>query len=44
MTLTLSNHLAADSAYRALRRDVFDGLQSTPEIVAAQMVLRFGGQ
>ena len=27
MTLTLSNHLAADSAYRALRRDVFDGLQ-----------------
>lgn len=31
MTLTLSNHLAADSAYRALRRDVFDGLQKTPK-------------
>jgi L-histidine Nalpha-methyltransferase len=31
MTLTLSNHLAADSAYHALRRDVFDGLQQTPK-------------
>ena len=31
MTLTLSNHLAADSAYHALRRDVFDGLQKTPK-------------
>jgi L-histidine Nalpha-methyltransferase len=31
MTLTLSNHLAADSAYHALRRDVFDGLQRTPK-------------
>jgi L-histidine N-alpha-methyltransferase len=31
MTLTLSNHLAADSADRALRRDVFDGLQQTPK-------------
>jgi L-histidine N-alpha-methyltransferase len=31
MTLSLSNHLAADSAYRALRRDVFDGLQHTPK-------------
>ncbi|OJZ75761.1 dimethylhistidine N-methyltransferase [Mycobacterium paraffinicum] len=31
MTLTLSNHLAADSAYQALRRDVFDGLQQTPK-------------
>jgi L-histidine N-alpha-methyltransferase len=31
MTLTLSNHLAADSAYRALRRDVFDGLRATPK-------------
>src|SRR6516165_9252299 len=31
MTLTLSNHLAADSAYQALRRDVFDGLQATPK-------------
>ena len=31
MTLSLSNHLAADSAYRALRRDVFDGLQKTPK-------------
>ena len=26
MTLTLSNHLAADSAYHALRRDVLVGL------------------
>ena len=31
MTLSLSNHLAADSAYQALRRDVFDGLQSAPK-------------
>src|ERR1700683_4432388 len=31
MTLTLSNHLAADSASRALRRDVFNGLQSSPK-------------
>ncbi len=31
MTLTLSNHLAADSAYHALRRDVLDGLQQTPK-------------
>ncbi|OBH87110.1 L-histidine N(alpha)-methyltransferase [Mycobacterium sp. E2989] len=31
MTLTLSNHLAADSAYQALRRDVFEGLQQTPK-------------
>src|SRR5271170_2873631 len=31
MTLTLSNHLAADSAYHALRRDVCDGLQKTPK-------------
>jgi L-histidine Nalpha-methyltransferase len=31
MTLTLSNHLAADSAYHALRHDVFDGLQKTPK-------------
>jgi L-histidine N-alpha-methyltransferase len=31
MTLSLSNHLAADSAYHALRRDVFDGLQRTPK-------------
>lgn len=31
MTLTLSNHLAADSAYHALRRDVLDGLQRTPK-------------
>jgi L-histidine Nalpha-methyltransferase len=31
MTLSLSNHLAADSAYHALRRDVFDGLQATPK-------------
>jgi L-histidine Nalpha-methyltransferase len=31
MTLSLSNHLAADSAYQALRRDVFDGLQKTPK-------------
>ncbi|OBG20341.1 L-histidine N(alpha)-methyltransferase [Mycobacterium sp. 852002-51057_SCH5723018] len=31
MTLTLSNHLAADSAYHALRRDVLDGLRQTPK-------------
>ncbi|OBH88240.1 L-histidine N(alpha)-methyltransferase [Mycobacterium sp. E2733] len=31
MTLTLSNHLAADSADQALRRDVFDGLRRTPK-------------
>ncbi|ORB74633.1 L-histidine N(alpha)-methyltransferase [Mycobacterium scrofulaceum] len=31
MTLTLSNHLAADSADQALRRDVLDGLRQTPK-------------
>ena len=31
MTLSLSNHLAADSAARALRRDVYDGLTQTPK-------------
>jgi L-histidine Nalpha-methyltransferase len=31
MTLSLSNHLASDFAYQALRRDVFDGLQSCPK-------------
>ena len=31
MTLSLSNHLAADSAYHALRRDVLHGLQATPK-------------
>ncbi|WP_293004304.1 L-histidine N(alpha)-methyltransferase [Mycobacterium sp.] len=31
MTLTLSNHLAADSAYEALCRDVRAGLHSTPK-------------
>jgi L-histidine N-alpha-methyltransferase len=31
MTLSLSNHLAADSASRALRRDVFDGLRRSPK-------------
>lgn len=31
MTLTLSNHLAADSADLALRRDVFHGLRKTPK-------------
>ena len=31
MTLSLSNHLAADSAHQALRRDVFDGLRSAPK-------------
>ena len=39
MTLTLSNHLAADSAFEALCRDVRDGLQSFSEVVAAQVVL-----
>jgi L-histidine N-alpha-methyltransferase len=31
MTLSLSNHLSADSATKALRRDVLDGLTSTPK-------------
>ncbi|MHA7650049.1 L-histidine N(alpha)-methyltransferase [Mycobacterium sp. ML4] len=31
MTLTLSNHLAEDSALHALRRDVFVGLQQKPK-------------
>jgi L-histidine N-alpha-methyltransferase len=31
MTLSLCNHLAADSAYQALRRDVLDGLGSSPK-------------
>jgi len=31
MTLSLCNHLAADSASRALRRDVLDGLSSSPK-------------
>ena len=44
MTLSLSNHLAADSAALALRRDVLDGLHADAEIVAAQVVLRLGGQ
>ena len=44
MTFSLSNYLAADSASRALRRDVLDGLTVHTEIVAAQMVLRFGGK
>jgi L-histidine Nalpha-methyltransferase len=31
MTLSLCNHLAADSAYQALRRDVLEGLQGSPK-------------
>ena len=31
MTLSLCNHLAADSAYQALRRDVLDGLAGSPK-------------
>jgi L-histidine Nalpha-methyltransferase len=31
MTLSLSNHLAEDSAYHALRRDVLDGLRKVPK-------------
>jgi L-histidine N-alpha-methyltransferase len=31
MTLTVSNHLAVDSAYHALRRDVLDGLTRFPK-------------
>jgi L-histidine Nalpha-methyltransferase len=31
MTLSLCNHLAADSAYQALRRDVLDGLRGFPK-------------
>jgi L-histidine N-alpha-methyltransferase len=31
MTLSVCNHLAADSAYQALRRDVLDGLAGSPK-------------
>jgi L-histidine N-alpha-methyltransferase len=31
MTVTLSNYLAADAAAHALRRDVRDGLTSSPK-------------
>jgi L-histidine N-alpha-methyltransferase len=31
MALSLSNHLGADSAHHALRRDVFDGLRQIPK-------------
>ncbi|MBV8179894.1 MAG: L-histidine N(alpha)-methyltransferase [Mycobacterium sp.] len=31
MTLSLCNHLAADSAYQSLRHDVLDGLRSSPK-------------
>ena len=31
MTLSLCNHLAADSAYQALRRDVLDGVARSPK-------------
>lgn len=31
MTLSLANHLAQDSAYHALRRDVLEGLQQAPK-------------
>src|SRR3954467_1504407 len=31
MTVSLSNHLAADSAAVALRRDVYNGLTQTPK-------------
>jgi L-histidine N-alpha-methyltransferase len=31
MTLSLSNHLAAESAYHALRQDVLDGLRRSPK-------------
>lgn len=33
MTLSLSNHLAADAAYRALCDDVLDGLQRFPKVL-----------
>lgn len=33
MSLSLSNHLAADSAHQALRRDVRDGLQQSPKML-----------
>jgi L-histidine N-alpha-methyltransferase len=36
MTLSLSNHLPADSAYHALRRDVFDGLRCVPKSLPAK--------
>ena len=31
MTLSLSNHLAEDSAYHALRQDVLEGIRQTPK-------------
>jgi L-histidine N-alpha-methyltransferase len=31
VTLSLSNHLAEDSAYHALRRDVLEGMRKTPK-------------
>ena len=31
MTLSLSNHLAEDSAYHALRQDVLEGMRKTPK-------------
>jgi L-histidine N-alpha-methyltransferase len=34
MTLSLSNHLAADTAYHALRQDVFDGLSRSPKTLS----------
>ena len=39
MTLSLSNHLAADSAARALRRDVLRRPHPDTEVIAAQVVL-----
>lgn len=33
MTVSLANHLAQDSAYHALCRDVFDGLQQNPKLL-----------
>ena len=39
MTLSLSNHLAADSAVQALRRDVLRRPHADAENVAAQVVL-----
>ncbi|BBY81537.1 L-histidine N(alpha)-methyltransferase [Mycolicibacterium pulveris] len=37
MTLSLSNHLPANSAARALRRDVLDGLTQTPKALPPKL-------
>ena len=43
MTVSLSNHLAADSAAQALRRDVRDGLTQTPKTLPPKWFYDAGG-